>query len=372
MMRIGFDASVISGRFTGVEYYALRLLENLRALGGEVEIVPFSNRPVPRVPDAVVVPSPLPRALWRQTVLPGAIRQHDLSSFHSPVTSFPLPVHLPVVATVHDIAYMLLPACYSRTSRAYQRLWLERATARAAAVVCVSAATRAAVLRVLPGTAARLETIHNGAVAIMPPPDDASLDCRERIEDLQVRPPFALIVGRIEKRKNPVRAFQAFMSATAEPPLNQLTLVYAGAPGNAMEELRAAVEAIPEAARRVRLCAYLEEHDLTCLYAAADVLLYLSLDEGFGHPPLEALAQGIPVVAADIPVLREVIGDAAVFANPADVDAMVAAIRQILTDRHLRKLLIAHGAQRLRAFSWKNTARRVLALHQEVVAAAAG
>ena len=372
MIRIGFDASVIRGPLFGVEYYALRLLETMRAIGGDdVQIVPFSNRPVPQVPDVVVLPSKLPRALWRQTILARAFPRHQLSSFHSPVTRFPLLTRIPVVATVHDIAYLTCPDCYSRTTRTYQTLWLQRAMKQATAVVCVSAATRVAVSRLFPKPAARLVTIHNGAQALIPPPEDTNLNCRKRLQALHVQPPFALVVGRIEKRKNPVRTFQAFAAATCEPPLNQFMLVYAGTPGNAMDELRAAVEARPDVAPRVRLCAYLEEHDLTCLYTAADALLYLSLDEGFGHPPLEALAQGVPAVAADIPVLREVVGDAAVFANPTDVGAMAAAIRQILTDRHLRKLLITHGAQRLRAFSWENTARKVLALHRAVVAGAA-
>ncbi len=367
MIRIGFDASVIRGQLSGVEYYALRLLAALRTVGGNtVEVVPFSDRPAPHVPDAVLVPSILPRLLWRQFALPRAVRAAGVQSFHSPVTSLPLRLRVPVVATIHDIGYILCPDCYGPLYRRTQRFWLGRALRRAAGIACDSDTTRRAVAGLFPEAAPRLHTAHNGAIALTPLPSQAKVSADERLAALGVCPPFALVVGRIEPRKNPVNTLHAFLAATAAAPWNTMTLVFAGAQGTAFPDLVEAVR-IAGAAARVRFCRYLDASDVTSLYRAAEVLLYLSFDEGFGHPPLEAVAQGTPTVAADIAVLREVLADAAVYAPPQDVPAMAAAIRRVLDDTGLRKALVRAGVGRIDTFTWEKTATAVLALHLGLV-----
>jgi glycosyltransferase involved in cell wall biosynthesis len=376
ILRIGFDASVIRGRRTGVEYYALRLLEALRNAPGGHKIIAFSDRPVDGLPDAVVAPSRLPTALWRQLVLPGLARRAGVASFHSPVTAFPLAMPVPAAATVHDIAYLTAPECYGPRERLLQRFWLRRALARAAAVVCVSQATRDAVAARFPRAAAKLRVIRNGAVA-MPAasfsvlPSSVSAPCPPQTTGHGPRTipdrPFLLAVGRIERRKNPVRTLEAFLAATAAAPaLQNCRLLFAGRPGNAAEALTAAIARHPEAAGRVERTDYAGEAELAWLYAEASALLYLSLDEGFGHPPLEALALGTPVVAADIPVLREVLEDAAEFAPPTDVPSMAAAIRRVLTDSARRQSLLAAGRRRLAELTWEKTAAEILALHRSL------
>jgi glycosyltransferase involved in cell wall biosynthesis len=365
-MKIGFDASVLRGRFTGVEYYTLRLLEALRA--ADAEVVAFSDRPVPQAADVHVIGPRLPLPLWRQVVLPRAVQAAGLQSFHSPVTAIPLRLPVPTVATVYDLGYIRWPGCYGPLARRAQRFWLGRAVRRAAGIVCISDATRQAVTALYPEAAARLHTVHNGAVALPPAPALPESRRRASIERLGVPTPFALVAGRIEKRKNPVTTLHAFLAATAAPPWDTTTLVFAGAPGNAYAELTEALR-VTGCAARVRLCQYLQPGDLACLYDAAEILLYFSLDEGFGHPPLEALSVGTPVAAADIPVLREVLADAAEFAPPEDVPAMAAAIRRVLDSPERRNALLLAGARRVQLFTWEKTAAAVAALHAELAGA---
>ena len=370
MMKIAFDASVIRGRRTGVENYALRLLEALRAVPGGPAVIAFSNQPVEGVPDVAVQPSHLPLPLWRQLVLPGLVRRAGATSFHSPVTALPLRLPVPAAATVHDLGYLTVPDCYSLRERLLQRLWLRLARARATALVCVSETTRAAMIARFPETADKLHAIRSGALALHLPQDGAirSGGIPPQLAKCGLRTPFVLCAGRIERRKNPVCALEAFLSATAGvPELQNHMLLFAGNAGNAAGELAAALARHPEAASRVWLAGHVGGEELLRLYAAADMLLYPSLDEGFGHPPLEALASGTPVVASAIPVLREVLGEAAEFAPPTLVPALAAAIRRVLTDPARRAAILACGRERLSQLTWEAAAKQILVLHQELL-----
>lgn len=354
---IGFDASVIRGRRTGVENYAIRLLEALRQLPGAPRIAAFSDQPVEGVPEIIVKPANLPLAAWRQLILPGLARQAGTTSFHAPVTAIPLRLPVPVVATLHDAGFLTVPACYRLRERLSQSFWLRATLARAAAAVCVSETTKARIAARFPSAAIRLHAVLSGALA-MPAPQRAPSALHG------LRQPFALCVGRLEYRKNPVRTLEAFLSATAAPEFHNYTLVFAGQPGNAAGDLAAAIARHPEAAGRVMVLEYVAADTLAELYRVADLLLYFSLDEGFGHPPFEALAAGTPVVAADIPVLREVLAEGATFAPPEDVPAMAAAIRRLMAEPALRKAQLVAGQQRLAALPWQQTAAKIVALHR--------
>ncbi len=365
-IRIAFDASVVRGHRTGVENYALRLLEALRAVPGGPEVIPFSNQSIEGVPGVAVHPSRLPLPLWRQLVLPGLVRRAGATSLHSPVTAIPLRLSVPAIATVHDLGYLVVPDCYSAKERMLQRLWLRLARARAAAIVCVSETTRSAIIAHFPKVSGKLCTIHNGAIAL-PAPLGGAIHKNEippSLDACGLRTPFVLCAGRIERRKNPVRTLTAFLAATAAAPeLQNHMLVFAGKMGNAAKEISAAVARHPETAGRVLFPGYIDETELFQLYAASEALLYLSLDEGFGHPPLEALALGTPVVASDIPVLREVLGEAAEFAPPEQVPAMTAAIRNALTNPARRAAILASGRERLAQLTWQAAAEQIIALH---------
>lgn len=361
-MKIAFDASPIRGRRTGVEYYALRLLEALRAAAGPENVCAIAPGPVAGVADVTVATPALPLPLWRQWVLPRALRRAGATSLHVPVTALPLGLRLPVVATVHDLAYLLCPDVYAWRARLTQRFWLVQALRRAAAVVCVSDATRGHLVARHPGAVARIRTIHSGAVALPPPAATPALG--PLLSGLEVRTPFVLFVGRIEARKNPLTSVRAFLAATAVPALADHQLVLAGPPGNATPSLLRFLAGLPPAERRrIRLLPHLAPDELWPLYRTARLLLYLSRDEGFGHPPMEALSVGTPVVAADIPVLREVLGDAALFAPSDDLAALAGTVREGLLDDSLRARLLAAGQARLTALTWPETAAAVCALH---------
>jgi glycosyltransferase involved in cell wall biosynthesis len=362
-VRIGFDASAIRGNRTGVEHYARRLLDALRGVDG-VEVVSFSDHVIPDVSDAVVRPSPFPLAVWRQLALPALVRESECATLHSPVTAVPLRLSVPVVATVHDLAWRVAPDCYGRRERLVQRFWLRAACRRAARVVCVSETTRSDLIACVPAAGTKAVTVHNGAVAApMPPADHAAI--RRALARFAIPPRFILAVGRIERRKNPAHVLRAFACAAADAELADLALVFAGGSGNASDRVRALARDLG-IADRVMLCGYVAD-DLAALYQAAELLVYVSRYEGFGHPPFEAISLGTPVIASDIPVSREVLDSGGLLVAPDDVDALAAALRRVLRDATFRAQLIERGRERLRRFRWDDAAQRIADLHRDVV-----
>jgi glycosyltransferase involved in cell wall biosynthesis len=361
-MKIAFDASAVRGFRTGVEHYALRMIEALRRTEG-VEVLAFSDRPVPEDPGVRVHRSRLPLALWRQLVLPDLIVRSGCASLHSPITALPLGAGVPAVATVHDLAWKIEPDCYGLRERLVQRFWLNRAAARASRLVCVSEATRSDLIAALPAAAAKAVTVPSGAVAAkLVPPDEAAVERALRKFGLSSR--FVLAVGRVERRKNPVHILRAFAKAAAGPDLADVALVFAGAPGNALGEARAEARALGLGPRAV-FCSHVGE-DLAALYQAAELLVYASRHEGFGHPPFEAISLGTPVVAADLRATRETLGDGGELVPPGDVEALAGAIRRVLSDPALAGQLLARGRARLERFSWETAAGRIAELHREL------
>jgi glycosyltransferase involved in cell wall biosynthesis len=192
-------------------------------------------------------------------------------------------------------------------------------------------------------------------------PEETVRRVRERF---RIPSRFVLVVGRVERRKNPVHVLRSFARATAAPGLSDVSLVFAGAYGNAAEEVRAAARGLGVEDRLV-FCGYVSE-ELAALYQAAELLVYASLYEGFGHPPFEAISLGTPVVASGIPVLREVLDSGGLLVPPCDENALADAIRRVLRHPDFRSELLARGRERLAEFSWSNAAERIAALHWEL------
>jgi glycosyltransferase involved in cell wall biosynthesis len=172
---------------------------------------------------------------------------------------------------------------------------------------------------------------------------------------------YFLHVGTVEPRKNLLRLLRAFERISRADP-RAPDLVFVGGSGWRNREFYRAIETSP-AGSRVRLMGYLPEHDLAALYSASLATVYPSLYEGFGLPPLEAMACGAPVVTSNTSSLPEVVGDAALLVDPRDVGAIEAALVQVKEDPVLREALRAKGLQRAKQFSWDVTARRTLEVY---------
>jgi glycosyltransferase involved in cell wall biosynthesis len=271
------------------------------------------------------------RALALASARPGPLRRRltGIDVVHFPLT---VPVPRPdrrAVLTLHDVQHLDLPELFSRTERAYRRFAYDRPARRADAVIVISEFVRSRAVERLGLDPERVHAVPLGVDAGRFHPDDVG------------REPFLLYPARAWPHKNHARLLEAFALVRRELPELRLVLTgggHAAAAGPDGVEVRGPVP--------------LDE--LAALYRRAACLVFPSLYEGFGLPPLEAMASGCPVAASDLPAIREVCGDAAVLFDPRDPESIAAGIVRALDDAGP---LAARGLERASRFSWEACAR---------------
>lgn len=355
---LGYDVSHVRGNKTGVEYYSLQLYEALKLIASDdCSIIPFAKEPVPEIPEAVVIPSTLPLALWRQLVLPRYLKKYGVTSFHSPITAVPWIARCPVIATVHDVSYRFAPG-YSRKSRYNQILNCSLSATFSKKIIAVSEATCNLLQKYYPRTCSKIYPVRSGALAN--PPDEK--DTPDVL--VSVKKPYLLQLGRIEHRKDPLTTLQAFKESGI---YEKYSLVFIGSPGNAMAAVTDWMRNNPDVSRKIIITGYLPENDVHSLLRNADALMYPSVDEGFGHPPFEALSvKTIPLVS-DIAVFRELLQDAAVYAPVGDVAAFALQMKK-LSEGQIDPTSIFRAAEpRFQELDWQKTAEKIWKLHTDMV-----
>jgi glycosyltransferase involved in cell wall biosynthesis len=373
-VRIGLDLRPLqtgSGR-RGVGTYTRHLVRALRRRAGAAErMFGFLSAAGPLdvvdhgdVDGIVSIPGPARGiTLMDPFRFPDLLRRHEIDLFHSLFYAAPVrrPTGVRVVQTVHDLTPLLFPEGFTMRQRVVFRTAFALA-ARADRIVAVSENTRRDLRRLLSIPTAQVEVIPPGVDAVY----DESLPREEaarRVQDLHgVRPPYLLHVGGYDRVKN----LEIVLAATARLRRDGMPhrLVVAGEPGEAWEGFRREVEGF-ELGDRVVATGFVE--DLVPLYRAADVLLYPSRYEGFGLPPLEAMACGTPVVAAAAGSLPEVLDGACPLVDPTDHAALAAAVRRLVEDPAAREDAIRRGRARAAGYRWETTADLTLQLYRRLV-----
>jgi glycosyltransferase involved in cell wall biosynthesis len=311
----------------------------------------------------VRTPHELSRALWEQTAVSVDAFRAGLDLYHSPNHTLPLTLRCPSVVTIHDLAF-LDRHLHKLTSHIYLTTLTTLALRRATRVIAVSEATRTDLEARFPFLEGRVTVVYEGVdPGFHCPADPAAVRAFRERHGLDR--PYILFVGSIEPRKNLPRLFRAFERVVREQGLPH-DLVLCGPLGWRYGPSVHAWESSPLRAR-MRRPGVVPAGELPLWYAGADLLAYPSLSEGFGLPPLEAMARGTPVVTSDCSSLPEVVGDAALTAPPRDVAAIAGAIGRVLTEPALADDLRARGLARVRRFSWDEAARGTIAVYERAL-----
>ncbi len=302
--------------------------------------------------------------------LPFVLRRHRIDLLHMPWFYAPALVPMRMVITVHDLTDLIHPPRPGPQVAQAARPWFaQRALRKASRIITVSQSTAREIARVFAISDSKISVLYNAVdehFVSEPLPEDAS-----RIQErLAVNYPYVLYAGRVGPQKNLARLIEAFAVAKAElrslPEFAALKLVMIGDDLGQHADLRRAV--IRSRLREdVRFLGFVPLPVLRVFYAHAKAFLFPSLYEGFGLPPLEAMAHGAPVVASNVSSLPEILGDAALLVNPENVFDIARGIQQVLTDASLRRVLIERGYQQVRRYSWQRTARQLLEIYEGTV-----
>ncbi len=368
---------VVNGWFwdapaTGSGQYVRRLVTALAALEPSLELVvllPYGLPPhAERRPSharVTLVPHPTGRTnvhkvWWEQITVPGLARRMNADLLHVPYWAPPASRAVPTVVTVHDLIPLLLPAYRGNAMVRLYTALVSATTSRARMVLTDSEASRRDILEHLHLPDRTVRAIHLAVdenFTAGPGPRDRQI--RER---LRCPPRYSLYLGGFDVRKNLRALFGTF--STTRRACEDAELVVAGRLPTSdtaftPDPRRLAREAtIPEEA--VHFLGFVLEEDKPALLRGARVFLFPSTYEGFGYPPLEALACGTPVVGSDQSSIPEVVGNAGVLLPPQDVQGMAGALIQLLTDDEFHAALRSNAVQQAQTFSWKRTAGETL------------
>lgn len=290
--------------------------------------------------------------------------------YHSPYTPVPPEVRragLPAVVTVHDLLPLLQPQWFQPDSRReFARILAS--LQRRDQVICVSQASRRDFLTLVPDHPPQ----HVHAIPLAARGDLAPVGDRQRLlalrQRLGVGPEDLLVLalGTLEPRKNLAPLVEAFEQVAARHPQLPLRLVIAGAQGWQTEPLLERLRHSP-ARQAIQLAGHIADGELASLYSTATLLAYPSLHEGFGLPPLEAMACGTPVLCADRSSLPEVVGTAALTVDPASPVALATGLERLLLEPGLAARLGRAGLERAARFSWGRTVEQTLAVYRRAL-----
>jgi glycosyltransferase involved in cell wall biosynthesis len=376
-MHVAINAHLLahtrSFRRAGVSHYIEQLLIHLGQLDRTNRYSVYTTRGLNQQalglpPNFHVIPSRLPtinprvRIPWEQLLAPVILRHIRADLFHGVLNVAPIICPVPSVITIHDLAFIRFPA----TFRAYNRTYLDLATRlsarRAARILVVSEHTRREVIGLLGIPAERVVVTPNAARVHFRPPTPAAIAAFRAQQGLPER--FVLYVGTLEPRKNLTTLLEAYGEVARHYP--QVPLLIGGGKGWLYDAVFRRLDELG-LREQVRFVGYLDEEQLPLWYAAASVFVFPSIYEGFGMPPLEAMACGTPVVTSNSSSLPEVVADAGLMAPPDQPAAFAAAINRLLSDAALAHDLRARGLARARHFAWQTTAERTLAAYHNAV-----
>jgi glycosyltransferase involved in cell wall biosynthesis len=371
-MRVALDAIPLVAAKTGIGHYTDALAEWLARNHAEHQYdllspfdFDFNNRNGHRPENLSKQFIPV-RSLFRKwwlVGLPALLRIYKIDVFHGTNYCIPVLAPCPTVVTIHDLSLFTQSHTHEELNVKRGRRRIPIMARRATRIIAPSEWTKREIVEYLGIRSDKIRVIFEAAREGMRPL--TADECRGVLDKHGIRRPYLLYVGTIEPRKNLLallRAYDELLRATPHRP----QLVMCGGRGWLCDEVFKLAEEL-KLSDRVRFTGYVEDADLPALYSAAEAFVYPSLYEGFGLPPLEAMACGAPVIASNVSSLPEVVGAGGLTHDPNDVQGLAQSMAQMLGDETAREHFRREGLKQAAKFSWDRAARETQALYDELV-----
>lgn len=380
-MRLGINAHLVSFsgtyRQAGVSKYTELLIKHLAKIDRQNEYFIYwghGSRPEDwaALPNQHLQTSRFPtekppvRIAWEQFIAPPVLLKDRPNLLHCPVNVVPLAAPCPCVLTIHDLGFIRFPDRYKAAKRLYLHAMTTLSAKRAAHIITPSESVRQEVIELLKVKPARVSAIAEAAAPHFRPLPAAEVRAWKTAKSLPER--FVLYVGTLEPRKNLPLLIKAFAQwRTSQPAAAaDVKLVLGGGKGWLYEEIFRLVEELNLQAVTL-FPGYIPEDELPLWYNSAECMVYPSVYEGFGLPPLEAMACGCPVITSNTSSLPEVVGQAGLMVAPDDVDGLAESLQLLLTDKSARTRYADLGVARANEFSWEKAAQQTLEIYKQVI-----
>ena len=372
-MTIGIDARIYSTKHGGIARYTQEVIANLEKIDFENKYFVFLRASEfdlyqPKNSNFQKVVADFRTYSWQEQLkFPFLLNKYELDLMHFMHFNVPFLYRRKFITTIHDLIITHFP-----TSRASQlnplmykiklffyNLIISQAARRAVRVITVSNYSKEDIVKTLKIESEKISVIYEGADL----KNIDSADCNEVIKELGIKNDFLLYVGTAYPHKNLEKLVSAFDLILKEK--SDLQLVLVGKDGYFYQQIKkfAKENLSAENLSKVIFAGYLDDSKLSCLYQRAKLYVFPSLMEGFGLPPLEAQAVGLPVASSNKSCLPEVLGDGAVYFDPENIEDMKNKIITVLVDENLRQELIQKGSRNLQRFSWQKCAQEILSIY---------
>ena len=339
MREVLINGKFLSQRLTGVQRFACEITRRLP--------YPVVHPPMDAlscsIPNERLKVGPIAGNIWEQLILPLFSRKKVLLNLGN---TAPL-LHPRKIVTIHDLAWRKYPESFSRAFVAYYSFLIPRIARRALHILTVSNFSKEQIMEEFRIPEEKITVVYNGVSPRFRPLDVEKED-------------IILSVATLQPYKNLKSLIKAFILAKERnmiPQSYRLVLV-----GGVNRKIFASAGEVFEAASRrddIEFAGYMEDEQLVIMYNRARIFAFVSLYEGFGLPPLEAMASGTPVLLSDRASLPEVGGDAALYVNPLDIEEIASGISRLIEDRELWEELRRKGLERASRFTWEKSASRV-------------
>jgi glycosyltransferase involved in cell wall biosynthesis len=376
-MRIALDYTAGIRQEAGIGYYVRSLLDAMLAVDKENEYIlitsgrPTRERPFPQAPNVrgrgVLIPDRYLNVLWYRlrAPLPANLFTGKVDIYHGPDFVLPpLSGKIRKVVTIHDLAFLEHPEYAVPSLVAYLNKVVPESIAAADAVAAVSHDAASSLVEHFGTPREKIAVVPNGLRPHFRRITDPIL-LGATANKFGLKHPLVLGVGTLQPRKNHMGLIKAFHQAQSDKKHHPAMLALAGGHGWLYEETRQLVADL-KLEKKVRFLGPVSDLELIVLYSLADVFAFPSFYEGFGVPPIEAMACGAPVVTSKTSSLPEVVGDAALTIDPHNIDELAAAILRLLKDEPLREELRQKGYERAQLYTWPKSAQKMLDVYQRL------
>jgi glycosyltransferase involved in cell wall biosynthesis len=366
--RVGIDMHVVDGIFQGSRTHVLELFTEVIRLSPDIHFVLFledtdllrafspifsaSNVELVRMPDV----NPIKRLCWQ---LPMLQRKYRLDILHTQYI-LPIPCFSVGMVTIHDILFETHPQYFAPLFRLRSKILMRLSALRASHVFTVSEFSRKEMLSRYQIKLGKISVIHNSVDKTRFYSGDEERNIVE--ERGLIAKGYLLTVGRLEPRKNHVTLLRAY----AKINYSTLPLVIIGQPHFGFDEVYQVIEEL-NLEERVHILSNVKDDELPAFYRHAKLFVYPTWAEGFGMPPLEAMASGVPVISSDSTSIPEVVGAAAVLVSPRDIDALANAIDHLLSDQVFYVDMQQRGLMQVKALHWSAAAEKVRDVYLDIL-----
>lgn len=372
-MKIAYNGRFLSSsKITGVERVAYNLLSSLLKIDDQNEYVIFAGKKkyindfltkknVLYVECKQLTGNRMLKHFWEQVILPRCVKKYKCDVLFNPINTAPVFGIKKSVMFLCDVSFFINPKWFSRSFRYIYRAIIPMAAKKAAAIITISNSSRDDIVKYLNVERSKVNKIY-------PAIDEKFIKNKLGNEILLWQEddivPYILFAGSMDPRKNLGNLINAYIKLKKEKNIKH-KLVIVGAKNTNFSKLF--IEDSPVINSDIIFTGYVNDNELKSLYCNADLFIYPSYYEGFGLPPLEAMACGCPVVVSNMSSLPEVCGDAAIYIDPYDIDSIMDGMYKVLSDEKLRKTLFSKGLDRIKIFNWDRCAEKVLEIFKEVM-----